>query len=640
MSKPSKPIEVEQVEQIETQIDAYLATQSELELLRFITCGSVDDGKSTLIGRMLYEAQLIFEDQVTALQKDSKKVGTQGGDIDFALLVDGLAAEREQGITIDVAYRFFNTDQRKFIVADTPGHEQYTRNMVTGASTADVAIILVDASQGILTQTRRHAFIASLLGIEHVVLAVNKMDLVDYGETRFQAICEEYETLRKHFAFKSVTPIPLSALKGDNVIERSGRMHWYQGPTLLGFLETVDIRARLTQHGFRFPIQWVNRPNADFRGFAGTVLAGNIRPGDPIRALPSGQLAMVDRIVLFDQDLDQAVTDQAVTLTLDREIDLSRGDLIVAADAPCEVSDQFEAELVWMDAEPGYIGRRYRLQLGSSQVNASLSSIKYQYDINTFEQLPARNLALNEIANVQITLDAAIPFEAYNDCPALGAFILIDRYSNATVGAGMIRFALRRASNVHRQALSVNRAGREQLAGHQGRVVWLTGLSGAGKSTIASAAEQLLHEQGFRTYILDGDNVRHGLSKDLGFTVADRVENIRRIAEVAKLMVDAGIIVLTAFISPFRAERDMAKSLFMPDDFLEVFVDTPLAVAEARDPKGLYKKARRGELPNFTGIDSDYEPPMQPDLRLNTDDRSVEDCAKALAEVIMTRATD
>ena len=628
------------LEQSQAKIDAYLAAQSQLDLLRFITCGSVDDGKSTLIGRMLYEAQLIFEDQVTALQTDSKKMGTQGGDIDFALLVDGLAAEREQGITIDVAYRFFNTDKRKFIVADTPGHEQYTRNMVTGASTADVAIILVDASQGILTQTRRHSFIASLLGIEHVVLAVNKMDLMDYAAAPFQAICDEYQALRTHFAFKSVTPIPMSALKGDNVIERSGQMSWYQGPTLLGFLETVDIRARLTQHGFRLPVQWVNRPNADFRGFSGTVVAGSIRPGDAIRALPSGQLATVERVVLFDQDLDQALTDQAVTLTLDTEIDLSRGDLIVSADSPCEVSDQFEAELVWMDQDAGYIGRSYRLQLGTSQVNASLSSIKFKYDVNTFEHLTGRSLALNEIANVQITLDTAIPFEAYADCPALGAFVLIDRYSNATVAAGMIRFALRRASNVHRQALSIDRPAREKLAGHRGRVVWLTGLSGAGKSTIASAAEQLLHDQGLRTYILDGDNVRHGLSKDLGFTVADRVENIRRIAEVAKLMMDAGIIVLTAFISPFRAERDMAKSLFTPDDFLEVFVDTPLAVAEARDPKGLYKKARRGELPNFTGIDSDYEPPMQPDLRLNTDDRSVDDCAKALAEMIVTRATD
>ena len=625
---------------MQARVDDYVDTQSKLDLLRFITCGSVDDGKSTLIGRMLYEAQMIFEDQVTTLQSDSKKVGTQGADIDFALLVDGLAAEREQGITIDVAYRFFNTDRRKFIVADTPGHEQYTRNMVTGASTADVAIILIDASQGVLTQTRRHSFIASLLGIEHVVLAVNKMDLVGYSQDRFNAICEEYEVLRKHLAFKSITPIPLSALKGDNVIERSGTMDWYQGPTLLGFLETVDIRDRLNQHAFRFPVQWVNRPNADFRGFSGTVVAGSIKPGDEIRALPSGQMAAIDRIVLSSNDLDQAVTDQAVTLTLDREIDLSRGDLIVAADAPCEVSDQFEAELVWMDNEPGYVGRRYSFQLGTSQANASLTDIKFKYDVNTFEQLSGRELSFNEIANVQITLDAEIPFEAYTDCPGLGAFVLIDRYTNATVAAGMIRFALRRSSNVHRQALSVDRAAREKLSGHRGRVAWLTGLSGSGKSTIANAAEKILHEQGYRTYILDGDNVRHGLSKDLGFTVADRVENIRRIAEVAKLMLDAGVIVLTAFISPFRDERDMAKSLFEPDDFLEVFVDTPLAVAEERDPKGLYKKARSGELPNFTGIDSEYQPPKNPSLVLTTDGRTVEDSAKELVELISTRAQD
>ncbi|MBT5557393.1 MAG: sulfate adenylyltransferase subunit CysN [Halieaceae bacterium] len=625
---------------MQARVDAYVDTQSKLDLLRFITCGSVDDGKSTLIGRMLYEAQMIFEDQVTTLQSDSKKVGTQGADIDFALLVDGLAAEREQGITIDVAYRFFNTDRRKFIVADTPGHEQYTRNMVTGASTADVAIILIDASQGVLTQTRRHSFIASLLGIEHVVLAVNKMDLVAYSQDRFNTICEEYEALRKHLAFKSITPIPLSALKGDNVIERSGTMGWYQGPTLLGFLETVDIRDRLNQHAFRFPVQWVNRPNADFRGFSGTVVAGSIKPGDEIRALPSGQMATIDRVILSTNDLDQAVTDQAVTLTLDREIDLSRGDLIVAADAPCEVSDQFEAELVWMDNEPGYAGRRYSFQLGTSQANASLTDIKFKYDVNTFEQLSGRELAFNEIANVQITLDAEIPFEAYTTCPGLGAFVLIDRYTNATVAAGMIRFALRRSSNVHRQALSVDRAAREKLSGHRGRVAWLTGLSGSGKSTIANAAEKILHEQGYRTYILDGDNVRHGLSKDLGFTVADRVENIRRIAEVAKLMLDAGVIVLTAFISPFRDERDMAKSLFEPDDFLEVFVDTPLAVAEERDPKGLYKKARSGELPNFTGIDSEYQPPKTPSLILTTDGRTVEESAKELVELISTRAQD
>ena len=620
--------------EIQTEVDTFIDTQSHLNLLRFITCGSVDDGKSTLIGRMLYEAQLILEDQFTSLRNDSKKMGTQGDAIDFALLVDGLAAEREQGITIDVAYRFFYTELRKFIVADTPGHEQYTRNMVTGASTADAAIILVDASRGVLTQTRRHSFIASLVGIEHVVLAVNKMDLVDYTERRFNQICKEYNALRKHLAFKSVTPIPLSALKGDNVVRQSELMDWYQGPTLLNFLETVDIRKGCNQHAFRFPVQWVNRLKSDFRGFSGTVLAGCVQSGDSIRALPSGQLAKIDQIVLSTQKLDRAVTNQAVTLTLDREIDLSRGDLLVTADEPCEVSDQFEADLVWMDIEPGYVGRRYILQLGATKVNASLSDVRFKYDINTFEQLPCRDLTLNEIAKVQLNLDAEIPFEAYKECRGLGAFILMDRYSNATIAAGMIHFALRRASNVHQQALSINRSEREKLTGHQGQVVWLTGLSASGKSTIANAAEQILHKKGYRTYILDGDNVRLGLSKDLGFTVADRVENIRRVAEVAKLMMDAGIIVLTAFISPFRAERDMAKNLFEEGDFLEVFVDTPLKVAEKRDPKGLYKKARSGQLPNFTGIGSVYEAPLNADLIIKTEGQTVEQAAKQLIEKI------
>lgn len=626
--------------EMQARVDAYIDNQSRLDLLRFITCGSVDDGKSTLIGRMLYEAQLIFEDQVTSLQKDSQKVGTQGGDIDFALLVDGLAAEREQGITIDVAYRFFNTDRRKFIVADTPGHEQYTRNMVTGASTADVAIILVDASQGILTQTKRHSFITSLLGIEHVVLAVNKMDLVDYDQGVFDKICNDYESLRQFFNFKSVTQIPVSALKGDNVIERSIKMHWYQGPTLLGFLETVAVREALSDHSFRFPVQWVNRPNADFRGFSGTVVAGSIQRGDQIRALPSGQQAAISDIVLFDQSLDAALTDQAVTLTLDREIDLSRGDLIVSAQNPCEVSDQFEAELVWMDAEEGFIGRSYLMQLGSSKANATLTDIKFKYDINSFEHLSGRSLNLNEIAQVQINLDTAIPFEPYSDCPSLGSFVLIDRYSNATIAAGMIRFGLRRATNVHQQALTVDRAAREKLAVHKGRVVWLTGLSGAGKSTIANATESLLHHQGYRTYILDGDNIRLGLSKDLGFSDADRIENIRRIAEVAKLMMDAGIVVITAFISPFRAERDMARSLIGSDDFMEVFVDTPLDVAESRDPKGLYQKARRGALPNFTGIDSDYQAPTAPDLTLDAASLTVDQCAQTLAQAISSESSN
>ena len=621
---------------IQIAVENYLKRQTQLDLLRFITCGSVDDGKSTLIGRMLYEAQLIFEDQVSTLQKDSKKNGFQDNEIDFALLVDGLAAEREQGITIDVAYRFFNTDRRKFIVADTPGHEQYTRNMVTGASTADLAIILIDASEGLLTQTKRHSFITSLLGIEHVILAVNKMDLVNFSESNFKDICDQYNTLNKHLNFKSVTPIPISALEGDNVIKRSARMNWYKGPTLLSFLETVNIRERLINYAFRFPIQYVNRPDANFRGFSGTVMAGSIGIGDKIRALPSGEIATIKTILLASDDCDQAITDQSVTLTLDREIDLSRGDIIVSVDKPCEVSDQFEADLVWMDNEPGYIGRQYAFQLGTNLINASLTDIKFKYDINNFEKLPGRELALNEIASVQITLDTEIPFEAYIDCPGLGSFVLIDRYSNATVAAGMIRFALRRASNVHRQALSVNRISREKLAGHKGKVAWLTGLSGSGKSTIANAAERILYEKGFRTYILDGDNVRHGLSKDLGFTVADRVENIRRIAEVSKLMMDAGIIVITAFISPFRAERDMAKNFFESGDFLEVFVDTPLTIAEERDPKGLYKKARKGELPNFTGIDSDYEKPLNPNLVIKTKNRKVEESAKELVNTIMS----
>ena len=621
-------------EDVQARVDAYIDNQAQLDLLRFITCGSVDDGKSTLIGRMLFEAQLIFEDQITSLQSDSKKVGTQGGDIDFALLVDGLAAEREQGITIDVAYRFFNTDRRKFIVADTPGHEQYTRNMVTGASTADVAIILVDASQGILTQTRRHSFIASLLGIHHVVLAVNKMDLVDYSNQVFDEICTAYEPLQSQLQFKSVTAIPLSALKGDNVIERSRNITWYQGPTLLGFLETVEVRQSLHNHPFRFPVQWVNRPTWDFRGFSGTVIAGEIERGDEVIALPSGQSAKIEEIVLFEDKLDKALTDQAVTLTIDREIDLSRGDLISSIEQPCGVSDQFEAELVWMDADEGYVGRNYHFQLASNAANATLSEIKYKYDINSLEHFSGKSLELNEIARVQIRLDKKIPFEPYLECPSLGSFVLVDRYSNATVAAGMIRFELRRASNLHKQNLSVDRIAREKLAGHKGKVIWLTGLSGAGKSTISDAAETVLHAQGFRTYILDGDNVRHGLTKDLGFTVADRVENIRRIAEVAKLLLDAGVIVLTSFISPFRAERDMARGLFDQGDFMEVFIDTSLDVAETRDPKGLYKKARGGELPNFTGIDSAYEVPENPELILKTDELSITEAADKLVNLI------
>ena len=616
------------------EVDSYLAQQNALDLLRFITCGSVDDGKSTLIGRMLYEAQLVFEDQVATLLKDSKKLGTQGGDIDFALLVDGLAAEREQGITIDVAYRFFGTDHRKFIVADTPGHEQYTRNMVTGASTADVAVILVDASQGVLTQTRRHSFLASLLGISHVVLAVNKMDLVNYDPAVFAQIESDYLAFAEALNFASITTIPLSALQGDNVIERSRRTDWYSGPTLLGYLETVEVAASNVDADFRMPVQWVNRPNADFRGFAGTVAAGSIAPGEAVQVLPSGQEAVVETIVLFDQSLPQALPKQSVTLTLDRQIDVSRGDVIVAKGSPCEVSDQFDTSLVWMDQDAGYVGRGYNLMLGGLIISATLTEIKYKVNVNTLEQLPSRSLALNDIGRVTLSLDEPIPFAAYADCRDLGSFILIDRYSKATVGAGMINFGLRRAQNLYPTQTTIDTASRAKLMGHEGKVIWLTGLSGSGKSTVADALESRLHAMGIHSYLLDGDNIRGGLNKDLGFTEADRVENIRRTAEVAKLMADAGLVVITAFISPFRSERDMARSLFKPGEFAEVFLDVSLDVAESRDPKGLYKKARRGELPHFTGIDSPYEAPESADLRLDTSELSVEECVDRLLDLL------
>ena len=616
------------------QVDSYLAQQNALDLLRFITCGSVDDGKSTLIGRMLYEAQLVFEDQVATLLKDSKKLGTQGGDIDFALLVDGLAAEREQGITIDVAYRFFGTDHRKFIVADTPGHEQYTRNMVTGASTADVAVILVDASQGVLTQTRRHSFLTSLLGISHVVLAVNKMDLVDYDPDAFVQIEAEYLAFAAALSFKSITAIPLSALQGDNVIERSRRTPWYSGPTLLGYLESVEIAADDVNADFRLPVQWVNRPNADFRGFAGTVAAGSVAPGDAVQVLPGGQEAIVEDVVLFNQSLPRALPKQSVTLTLDRQIDISRGDVIVAVGATCEVSDQFDTSLVWMDQDAGYVGRGYNLMLGGRMTSATLTEIKYKVNINTLEQLPSRSLALNDIGRVSLSLDEPVAFTAYDDCRDLGSFILIDRYSKATVGAGMINFGLRRAQNLFPTQTTIDTANRAKLMGHEGKVIWLTGLSGSGKSTVADALESRLHAMGIHSYLLDGDNIRGGLNKDLGFTDADRVENIRRTAEVAKLMVDAGLVVITAFISPFRSERDMAKGLFKPGKFAEVFLDVSLDVAESRDPKGLYKKARRGDLPHFTGIDSPYEAPESADLRLDTSELSVEQCVDRLLKLL------
>jgi bifunctional enzyme CysN/CysC len=604
---------------IASDIEGYLRQHERKGLLRFITCGSVDDGKSTLIGRMLYESKLIFDDQLAALQGDSRKWGTQGEELDLALLVDGLAAEREQGITIDVAYRFFSTERRKFIVADTPGHEQYTRNMATGASTADLAVILIDARKGVLTQTRRHSTIVSLLGIRHIVLAVNKMDLVGYSQSRFEEIVAEYRDFAARIGLGDVTAIPLSALKGDNVVARSAAMPWYDGPALMPWLETVEVdEFRMQQAPFRLPVQWVNRPNLDFRGFAGTIAGGTVRPGDRVRVLPSGRESTVRRIVTYDGDLPLAVAGQSVTLTLADEIDISRGDLICAATAPAEVADQFETTIVWMHDDPLLVGRQYWLKIGGSTVPVQVTDLKYRLNVNTLEHLAAKTLALNEIGVANIGLDRPIAFDPYAANRDTGGFILIDRISNATVGAGMIHFALRRAHNIHVQPVDVNKAVRARLMGQQPCVLWFTGLSGAGKSTVANLVEKKLAALGRHTYLLDGDNVRHGLNKDLGFTPADRVENIRRIAEVAKLMVDAGLIVLTAFISPFRAERRLARSLLAEGEFFEIFVDVPLAVAEARDAKGLYAKARRGELKNFTGIDSPYEPPEAPELRLDT----------------------
>ena len=616
------------------RVNEYVAAQADLDLLRFITCGSMDDGKSTLIGRMLYEAELIFDDQIAALRHESKRAGTQEDEMDLALLVDGLAAEREQGITIDVAYRFFSTDHRRFIVADTPGHEHYLRNMVTGASTAEVAVILVDASKGILTQTCRHSFIASLLGIRSVVLAVNKMDLVDFERSAYDAILTDYQAFAAKLEFDTVTPIPLCALDGDNVISRSSRTPWYSGPTLLGYLETVEVSRGRESEALRFPVQWVNRLNADFRGYAGTVTSGSVRPGDAVRVLPSGEVASIEEVVLFDHNLEQAVIDQAVTLTIDREIDISRGDVIVSANAPCGVSDQFEVSLVWMDAQEGYVGRSYWLVLGTSRVKAMVSDIKFRYNVNTLEQMSARALSMNDVGRVVIRCDRPVAYEPFKDCKGLGAFVLIDRYTHATVGAGMIDFALRRAQNIHRHVHSMDKAARATQKGQKGKVIWLTGLSGSGKSTVANALEKELYNQGRHTYILDGDNVRHGLNQDLGFTDADRVENIRRVAEVAKLMVDAGLIVITAFISPFKSERDMARSMLEQDEFVEIYVDVPLDVAEERDPKGLYRKARRGELPNFTGIDSPYEPPGKADLVIRTDLMDEAECVARIIEYI------
>ena len=623
---------------IAQDIDAYLLKHQHKTMLRFITCGSVDDGKSTLIGRLLYDSKMIFEDQLASLEYDSKVSGTQGGDIDFALLVDGLAAEREQGITIDVAYRFFATDKRKFIVADTPGHEQYTRNMVTGASTADLAVILIDARQGVLTQTRRHSYLVNLLGIRNVVLAVNKMDLVDYSAERFYEIVGDYSQFAKQIGLESFLPIPISGLKGDNIVTQSPEMAWYQGPTLLGHLEDAPISdTRMQDAPFRMAVQWVNRPHLDFRGFAGQISAGLVHPGDPVRVLPSGKTTTVKSIATFDGDLTQAVAGQSVTLTFADEIDCSRGDVIVRADAPCEVADQFEATLVWMDEAEMLPGRPYLLKIGTQIVSATITEPKYEVNVNTTEHLASKTLGLNAIGVVNISTDRPVPFEAYGDNPDLGGFILIDRMTNATIAAGMLHFALRRSQNIHWQSTDINRDAHAAQKNQRARVVWFTGLSGSGKSTIANIVERKLHAMGKHTFLLDGDNVRHGLNRDLGFTDADRVENVRRVGEVAKLMSDAGLIVLTAFISPFRSERRMVRDMMAAGEFIEVYVDTPLEVAEARDVKGLYKKARAGQLKNFTGIDSPYEAPEQAELVVNTASLSPEDAADRVIQAILSQ---
>ncbi|AOL93207.1 sulfate adenylyltransferase subunit CysN [Porphyrobacter sp. LM 6] len=634
---------------IAEDIEAYLDQHQHKSLLRFITCGSVDDGKSTLIGRLLYDSKMIFEDQLAALESDSKRHGTQGEEIDFALLVDGLAAEREQGITIDVAYRFFTTEKRKFIVADTPGHEQYTRNMVTGASTADCAVILIDARKGVLQQTRRHSYLVHLLGIRHLVLAVNKMDLVGYDQAVFDRIVSDYHAFATSIGIAEFTAIPISGFKGDNITTApSANTPWYGGPALIAHLESVPVDSAAAQaQSFRMPVQWVNRPNLDFRGFAGQIASGTIRSGDPVRIVPSGKTSTVKSIVAvpsggfagktdgFDSDLDEAVAGQSVTLTLADEVDCSRGDMIAAAGDPPQVSDQFRATFVWMDEEALKPGRGYWLKLGTQMVTATVQAPEYEIDVNSLERLAAKTLELNSIGVAEFATDRPIVFEPYSTNRELGGFILIDKFTNATVAAGMIEFSLRRADNVHWQPTAITRDDHAAMKNQTPRVLWFTGLSGSGKSTIANEVEKQLFVMNRHTFLLDGDNVRHGLNRDLGFTEADRIENIRRVGEVAKLMADAGLIVLTAFISPFRAERQMVRDMLPPGEFVEIFVDTPLEVAEGRDVKGLYKKARAGKLSNFTGIDSPYEAPEHPEIRVNTVDMTPEEAARFIIQQIL-----
>ena len=617
-------------------IDAYLDTHQHKSLLRFITCGSVDDGKSTLIGRLLYDSKMIFEDQLEALQADSKRVGTQGQEIDFALLVDGLAAEREQGITIDVAYRFFATEKRKFIVADCPGHEQYTRNMFTGASTADLAIMMIDARKGVLVQTRRHSYLCNLIGIKNIVLAVNKMDLVDYSQQVFDEIVADYTAFAHEIGIKSFTAMPISGFKGDNITTLSENTPWFTGQPLIEHLESVELDLTTDQtKPFRLPVQWVNRPNLDFRGFSGLVSSGSVKPGDAVRVLPSGKTSTVTKIVTLDDELDEAVAGQSVTICFADEVDCSRGNVIAVADAPPEVSDQFEATIVWMDDDPLHVGRAYWLKLGTQTVSVTVQQPKYTVNVNTMEHLAAKTLELNAIGVAELATDKPIVFEPYALSRTLGGFILIDKITNRTVGAGMLHFSLRRAQNVHWQATDIGREEHAGLKNQKARVLWFTGLSGSGKSTIANEVEKSLNLMNRHTFLLDGDNVRHGLNKDLGFTEADRIENIRRVGELAKLMADAGLIVLTAFISPFRVERDMVRAMLPDAEFIEIFVDTPLEVAEARDVKGLYKKARSGALKNFTGIDSPYEPPLNPEIRVNTVEMTATEAAEYIVRQIM-----
>ena len=636
---------------IAEDIDAYLDQHQHKTMLRFITCGSVDDGKSTLIGRLLYDSKMIFEDQLAALENDSKKVGTQGQEIDFALLVDGLAAERDQGITIDVAYRFFNTEKRKFIVADCPGHEQYTRNMVTGASTADLAVILIDARKGVLVQTRRHSYLCHLIGIRNIVLAVNKMDLVDYDQKVFDAIVADYSAFATSIGIESFTALPISGFEGDNITALSANTPWYAGPTLVEHLEAVEVISSAdAAKPLRLPVQWVNRPNLDFRGFSGLIATGSVMPGDEVRVLPSGKTSTVTRIVTMpsgpagasatgrDGDLDEAVAGQSVTLCFADEIDCSRGNVIAAADNPPQAADQFETTLVWMNDDPMHVGRAYWLKLGSQTVSVTVQQPKYAINVNTMEHIAVKTLDLNAIGVAEIITDKALVFEPYKDNRALGGFILIDKLTNATVAAGMIHFSLRRAQNVHWQATDISREAHAALKNQKPAVLWFTGLSGSGKSTIANLVEKKLHRMNRHTFLLDGDNVRHGLNKDLGFTEADRIENIRRVGEVAKLMADAGLIVITAFISPFRAEREMVRAMLPEGEFIEVFIDTPLAEAERRDVKGLYKKARSGQLKNFTGIDSPYEAPEHPELRIDTTAITPEQAADLIVDRLLDGA--